>query len=84
MERAGLGLRALSSETYVHVDSRRSAQLATRAERQKPVQSFRERSDRFTIDSRGVAMGNPVKSGAAMEMIRTVGQWQVPALGAGT
>ena len=29
-------------------------------------------------------MGNPVKTGAAAEIIRSVGQWQVPALGAGT
>jgi aryl-alcohol dehydrogenase-like predicted oxidoreductase len=29
-------------------------------------------------------MGNPVKTGATAEIIRTVGQWQVPALGAGT
>ena len=26
-------------------------------------------------------MGNPVESGAAAEITRTVGQWQVPALG---
>ena len=29
-------------------------------------------------------MSNPVESGAAAQTIRTVGQWQVPALGAGT
>jgi aryl-alcohol dehydrogenase-like predicted oxidoreductase len=29
-------------------------------------------------------MSNPVESGAAARTIRTVGQWQVPALGAGT
>jgi hypothetical protein len=39
---------------------------------------------RFTIDFERVAMSNPVESGAAAETIRTVGQWQVPALGAGT
>src|SRR6187200_586162 len=30
------------------------------------------------------AMSNPIESGAAVEIIRTVGKWQVPALGAGT
>ena len=29
-------------------------------------------------------MSNPIESGAAVEIIRTVGKWQVPALGAGT
>jgi hypothetical protein len=43
-----------------------------------------ERYDRFTIDFEGVAMSNPVESGAAAETIRPVGRWQVPALGAGT
>jgi hypothetical protein len=43
-----------------------------------------ERYDRFTIDVEGVAMSNPVESGAAAESIRPVGRWQVPGLGAGT
>jgi aryl-alcohol dehydrogenase-like predicted oxidoreductase len=30
------------------------------------------------------AMSNPIESGAAAGIIRTVGKWQVPALGAGT
>ena len=42
------------------------------------------RSDRIMIDFDGVAMSNPTESGAAAETIRTVGLWQVPALGAGT
>jgi len=42
------------------------------------------RDDQFTIDFEGVPMSNPVESRGAPQVLRTVGQWQVPGLGAGT
>ena len=42
------------------------------------------RDDQFTIDFEGVPMSNPVESRGAPQILRTVGQWQVPGLGAGT